>query len=44
MHVFGRLYEQNFDDFCALPDFDIAGALLLKYRILLYFSFLENYY
>ena len=29
--------------FVPLSGFDIAGALLLKYRILLYFSFLENY-
>ena len=30
--------------FVPLSGFDIAGALLLKYRILLYFSFLGKYY
>ena len=36
--------DKNLMIFVPLSGFDIAGALLLKYRILLYFSFLENYY
>ena len=32
--------EENLMIFVPLSGFDIAGALLLKYRILLYFSFL----
>ena len=36
--------EENMMIFVPLSGFDIAGALLLKYCILLYFSFLGKYY
>ena len=36
--------EENLMIFVPLSGLDIAGALLLKYRILLYFSFLGKYY